>query len=201
MHSSMPSLSDAIQLPPALKYGQPPPVVSHFRHNLKLSRLSNLRFRLLLHVSSLASDTFSFNTLSNSQPRLLTCLLCSQNAIEDINHFIYDCPSLQHIRNIWFPRLYKTPPSPPQVINHVLGIEWLDDQESILSFAAELYCTRAKILQSLPLSGYRLFSLEEATKLRRRSLSRYLLCTECLYGANRRSILSLHYVLLIIHNS
>ena len=154
LHSSMPSLTDAIQLPLPLKYGQPPPIVFHFRHNLKLSRLSNLRFRLLLHVSSLASDTSSFNAPPDSQPRLLTCLLCSQNAIEDINHFIYDCPSLQHIRNVWFPRLYKTPPSPPQVINHVLGIEWLDDQESILSFAADLYCARAKILQSFPPPGY-----------------------------------------------
>ena len=154
INSSMSSLSDAIKLPFSTKYGRPPPIVYHFRHNLKLSRLSNLRFRLLLHALSLALHTSNFNDIPNTQPRSRLCSLCPLNETEDLHHFIFRCPSLQPIRDIWFPRLYEAPPLSSQVVNHVLGIDWFEDQEAILRFVADLYSARAKILHSFPSPGY-----------------------------------------------
>ena len=68
--------------------------------DLKLSRLSNLRIRLLLHATSLASHTCSFHPIGGL-PRSPVCLLCSLGVCEDILHFLSKCPRLHSIRDPW----------------------------------------------------------------------------------------------------
>ena len=147
--SSMPSLSDIARLPPESKYGRPATIIHSFKKDLKLSRLSNLRIRLLLHATSLASHTCSFHPIG-CLPRSPVCLLCSLGVREDILHFLSECPRLHPIRDPWLRKLYNSPPPPRTLADHVLGIVWFEDQESILRFVADLsnYCT--SVLQSLP---------------------------------------------------
>ena len=119
------------------------------KHNLSLSRLSNLRIRLILHATSLASHTAVFNTPRGQLPRSSSCLLCSTDSSEDLAHFVFQCPALQTVRDTWFPKIYSSPPTSALVINHVIGVEWFEDQELILRFLADLYSYRAKLLYSL----------------------------------------------------
>ena len=67
--STLPSLSHIVNLPPAIRYGHPAPIIEKVKHNLSLSRLSNLRIRLILHATSLASHTVVFNTPRGQPPR------------------------------------------------------------------------------------------------------------------------------------
>lgn len=147
--SNQPSLSHIVNLPPAVKYGHPAPIIEKVKQNLSLSRLSNLRIRLILHATSLASHTAVFNTLRGQPPRSSVCLLCSTDSPEDLQHFVFECPALQSVRDTWFPKIYSSPPTSAEVINHVIGVEWFDDQELILRFVAELYSYRAKRLHPL----------------------------------------------------
>ena len=129
--SSMPSLSDIARLPHASKYGRPAVIMHSFKKDLKLSRLSNLRIRLLLHATSLASHTCSFHPIGGL-PRSPVCLLCSLGVCEDILHFLSECPRLHSIRDPWLRKLYNSPPPPHTLVDHVLGIVWFEDQESTL---------------------------------------------------------------------
>ena len=147
--SLMPSLSDIARLPHASKYGRPAVIIHSFKKDLKLSRLSNLRIRLLLHATSLASHTCSFHPIGGL-PRSPVCLLCSLGVCEDILHFLSECPRLHSIRDPWLRKLYNSPPPPRTLVDHVLGIVWFEDQESILRFVADLYHYRTSVLQSLP---------------------------------------------------
>ena len=144
-----PSLSHIVNLPPAIRYGHPAPIIEKVKHNLSLSRLSNLRIRLILHATSLASHTAVFNTPRGQSPRSSSCLLCSTDSSEDLAHFVFRCPALQTVRDAWFPKIYSSPPTSALVINHVIGVEWFEDQELILRFLADLYSYRAKLLHSL----------------------------------------------------
>ena len=76
-------------------------------------------------------------------------LLCSTDSPEDLCHFVFQCPALQLVLDKWFSTIYSFPPTPALVINHVIGVEWFEDQEPILRFVADLYNYRAKQLQSL----------------------------------------------------
>ena len=149
--TTMPSLSHIVNLPPAIRYmyGHPAPIIDKVKHNLSLSRLSNLRIRLILHATSLASHTAVFNTPRGQSPRSSSCLLCSTDSSEDLAHFVFQCPALQTVRNTWFPKIYSSPPTSALVINHVIGVEWFEDQELILRFLADLFSYRAKLLHSL----------------------------------------------------
>ena len=82
---------------------------------------------------------------------------------------------LQPVRDMWFPKIYSSPPTPALVINHVIGVVWSEDQELILRFMADLYNYRAKQLQSLlspKTVTMLLFSFEEAIQKLRRKKSR-----------------------------
>ena len=85
--TTLPSLSHIVNLPPAIRYGHPAPIIEKVKHNLSLSRLSNLRIRLILHATSLASHTAVFNTPRGQSPRSSSCLLCSTDSSEDLGHF------------------------------------------------------------------------------------------------------------------
>ena len=147
--STLPSLSHTVNLPPAIRYGHPAPILEKVKHNLSLSRLSNLRIRLIHHATSPASHTAVFNTSRGQPPRSSSCLLCSTDSPEDLRHFVFQCPALQLVRDSWFSKIYSFSPTPALVINHVIGVEWFEDQELILRFMADLYNYRAKQLQSL----------------------------------------------------
>ena len=73
--STLPSLSHIVNLPPAIRYGHPAPIIEKIKHNLSLSRLSNLRIRLILHATSLTSHSAVFNTPRGQPPRSSSCLL------------------------------------------------------------------------------------------------------------------------------
>ena len=97
-----PAMAHILSLPFS-KYGHPSPILHNFRHDLSLARLSLLRVRFLLHVSSLYSHTSSFHGSSHSD----TCSLCDLDSPETIAHFITVCPALQPIRDIRRRDIYR----------------------------------------------------------------------------------------------
>ena len=99
-----PTLSDVSRISPP-KYGRPVDILQLFKHDLTLARLSLLRIRLLLHVSSIRSHTSSFRVTDLISNRSDICLLCDSNTPEDLLHFISVCPALQPIRAMWLPKI------------------------------------------------------------------------------------------------
>ena len=144
-----PTLSDVSRISPP-KYGRPVDILQLFKHDLTLARLSLLRIRLLLHVSSIRSHTSSFRVTDLISNRSDICLLCDSNTPEDLLHFISVCPALQPIRAMWLPKIYANVPlpSPHVILDHVLGIFGLDslDQSLVLRFLADLYAFRSILL-------------------------------------------------------
>ena len=62
------------------------------------------------------------------------------------------CSSVPHYRLFairGFLKFIRPLPLLHLVINHVIGVEWFEDQELILRFLADLYSYRAKLLHSL----------------------------------------------------
>ena len=112
------------QLPSTL-YGRLALLMQRFRHDLTLARLSILRVRFLLHVTALNSHTSCFHA-SPRRDRSPDCRLCDLSVPEDIFHFIAQCPALDHVRAMWIPKIYSTPPDPALLVDHVLGISGLD---------------------------------------------------------------------------
>jgi len=146
--SPSPTLVDLLRISPP-KYGVPIDVLQIFKHDLKLARLSLLRIRLLLHVSSLNSHTCSFRVTDRFSIRSDRCQLCQLAATEDLLHFLSVCPALQPVRDLWLPKIYgSTTPSNHDIVDHVLGIACLDslDQLLILQFLADLYAYRSNLI-------------------------------------------------------
>ena len=144
-----PSLIDLVRNPPP-KYGHPMDILLISKHNLRLARLSSLRIRLLLHVSSLRAHTCSFRLSDRFPARSDDCLLCHSNDKEDLAHFISVCPALQPVREMWLPRIYHNVdiPDPDEIVDHVLGVSGLAsvDQLMALRFLADLYAYRYTLL-------------------------------------------------------
>ena len=143
------SLIDLVRNPPP-KYGHPMDILLISKHNLRLARLSSLRIRLLLHVSSLGAHTSPFRLSDRFPVRSDDCLLCHSNKKEDLVHFISVCPALQPIREMWLPRIYHDVdiPDPDEIADHVLGVSGLAsvDQLLALRFLADLYAYRYTLL-------------------------------------------------------
>ena len=85
-----PAMAHILSLPFS-KYGHPSTILHNFRHDLSLARLSLLRVRFLLHVTSLYSHTSSFHSSSHSDT--CNCSLCDLDSSENIAHFITVWPS------------------------------------------------------------------------------------------------------------
>ena len=133
------------------KYGRPSDLLNITRSDLTLARLSLLRIRLILHVSSIRSDTRSFRPTELFPIRSSSCSLCDLNAAEDVLHFIALCPALNPIRDMWLPKIYRNAPPPSHLlVEHALGISGLDniDQHLILRFLADLYAFRSILISS-----------------------------------------------------
>lgn len=142
--SPSPSMVHIARLP-LPHYGRPSQVLHEFRSNLTLARLSHLRVRFLLHATTLASHTSVFSP-REGRDRSPVCTLCSLNQPEDLEHFICSCPALQQIRDMWLPKIYgSTLPCSATISDHVLGIVWIDHQDSILKFLADIYQYRVSL--------------------------------------------------------
>ena len=142
------STSSSVILPQILNlspphYGRPADILRNFQHNLELARLSNLRLQLLLHATSLSAHTSKFR-IEEGRDQSPTCKLCSLDLPEDTQHFISICPALQPIQDMWLPKIYGSISPPPSVISdHALGISWVDKQDLLLRFLADLFAYRA----------------------------------------------------------
>ena len=144
--SAGPSMDHILRLSLPTRYGRPVHILHSCRNNLSLARLSNLRIRFLLKATSLAKHTSCFHP-TDGRVRSPICPLCNSNAHEDAIHFIALCPLLQPIRNMWIPKIYPSSPPPPDTLcDHVLGIVWIDQQDLLLKFLADLYQYRASLL-------------------------------------------------------
>ena len=136
-----------LQLPQSAS-GRPANIIARCRNDLTLSRLSGLRIRLLLHATTLRYHTSRFRP-SSDDDRSPICPLCSMDVPEDPLHFVAVCPALLPIRQIWIPKIYgSTPPTPPTICDHVLGIQWHCSQNHILRYLADLYKFRAIVISS-----------------------------------------------------
>lgn len=142
--SRMSSLTDIVHVPSRLD-GRPLPLMSAFKGEVSFTRLSNFRWRLLLHCAALNQDTSVFHPRLN-RSRDPSCPCCA-HPLEDAEHFICSCPALQDIRVRWLPVLGLD--SSHDLLAHVFGQKWHSDplfQRSIIRLLFDLRVKRQSFI-------------------------------------------------------
>ena len=111
--------------------------------DVSLTRKNNYRLRLVVGCDGLNKDSSRFHN-KRGDPTAATCSLC-KNGIEDAEHFISSCQSLDDARQALIPaappplQAYIPDPasSPRDFLDLIVGSNWIDDLD-LQQFSIEL---------------------------------------------------------------
>ena len=127
----------------SIRPGKPLPHWSVTTGLPSLTRINNMRIRILVNCHCLEADVSRFRS-SDGDP---TCKQCGTES-EDHAHFILRCPALSPARDLSpFPSNIQSlfHSDPPSFVNAVLGTTWVDDddfQHSAILFLNSLRVAR-----------------------------------------------------------